>query len=54
MNNSTLLDAIQKAVDAAAKTNVNVEVTIYERGFFPTERTEIKITAKKQSPGEAK
>ena len=41
----TIIEAIQKAVDAASQKGVSVKVEIMDCGFFPTERTEITITA---------
>lgn len=42
----TVIAAIQKAVDAAAEKDIAVDVEIVEHGFFPTERTVIRVTAK--------
>lgn len=45
MKDETILKALQKAVDEAAAKGVTVKVEIKEHGFFPTEGTDVTITA---------
>lgn len=54
MTDDTILEAIQKAVDAAVDRDVAVTVEITEGSFFPSERNTVKITARRQPKPEKK